>query len=77
MKKAIIITLLKDRDFTTDDFAQVSSSPGEVLREKDISLYIDNLIHTKNHMPTVKPNCMLDKALRLKLLKKVRNDECY
>lgn len=60
MGDALAITLLEARGFTTEDFARVH--PGGSLGKR-LLLHIDDLMHTKNHMPIVKPDYMLDEVL--------------
>ncbi|MFV9989277.1 MAG: KpsF/GutQ family sugar-phosphate isomerase [Coxiella endosymbiont of Dermacentor nuttalli] len=60
MGDALAITLLETRGFTTDDFARIH--PGGSLGRR-LLLHIDKLMHTREHMPSVKLDCMLDEAL--------------
>ncbi|WP_304985801.1 KpsF/GutQ family sugar-phosphate isomerase [Coxiella-like endosymbiont] len=60
MGDALAIVLLEARGFTANDFARVH--PGGSLGRR-LLLHIDDLMHTKDHMPAVKPDCMLDEAL--------------
>ncbi len=57
---AIAITLLQARGFTADDFARFH--PGGALGRR-LLLHVDEIMHTKENMPLVKHNCMLDEAL--------------
>ncbi|AKQ33426.1 KpsF/GutQ family sugar-phosphate isomerase [Candidatus Coxiella mudrowiae] len=60
MGDALAIALLEARGFTANDFARVH--PGGALGRR-LLLHIDDLMHTKDHIPAVKPDCMLDEAL--------------
>lgn len=60
MGDALAIVLLEARGFTADDFARIH--PGGSLGRR-LLLHIDDLMHTGDHIPAVKPDCMLDEAL--------------
>lgn len=60
MGDALAIVLLEARGFTADDFARIH--PGGSLGRR-LLLQINDLMHTGNHIPAVKPDCMLDEAL--------------
>ena len=60
MGDALAIALLEARGFTADDFARIH--PGGSLGRR-LLLHIDDLMHTRDHIPMVKPDCMLDEAL--------------
>ena len=60
MGDAIAISLLEARGFTTDDFARIH--PGGSLGRR-LLLHIDDLMHSRDYMPIVKPDCLLDEAL--------------
>lgn len=60
MGDALAISLLEARGFTTDDFARIH--PGGSLGRR-LSLHICDLMHSRDYMPIVKPDCLLDEAL--------------
>ena len=60
MGDALAIVLLEARGFAADDFARVH--PGGFLGRR-LLLHINDLMHTRDHMPVVKSDCMLDEAL--------------
>ena len=60
MGDALAISLLEARGFTTDDFARMH--PGGSLGRR-LLLHVDDLMHSRDHMPMVKPDCLLDEAL--------------
>ncbi|WP_267256581.1 KpsF/GutQ family sugar-phosphate isomerase [Coxiella endosymbiont of Ornithodoros maritimus] len=60
MGDALAIALLEARGFTADDFARVH--PGGSLGRR-LLLHIADLMHPKDKMPIVKPDCLLDEAL--------------
>ena len=60
MGDALAIVLLEARGFTADDFARIH--PGGSLGRR-LLLQIDDLMHTGDRIPAVKPDCMLDEAL--------------
>lgn len=57
---AIAICLLKNRNFTSEDFAR--SHPGGSLGKK-LTLRIKDIMHTHNKIPSTTPDCTLTKAL--------------
>lgn len=60
MGDALAIALLEARGFTADDFARIH--PGGSLGRR-LLLHIADLMHPKDKMPIVKPDCLLDEAL--------------
>lgn len=60
MGDALAIALLDARGFTSDDFARIH--PGGSLGRR-LLLHIDDIMHTNNSIPIVKPDCLLDQAL--------------
>jgi arabinose-5-phosphate isomerase len=60
MGDALAIALLESRGFTEEDFAR--SHPGGTLGRR-LLLLIDDLMHTGNAMPVVKPDTLLSNAL--------------
>ena len=60
MGDALAIVLLEARGFAVDDFARVH--PGGFLGRR-LLLRIDDLMHTRDRIPMVKSDCMLDEAL--------------
>jgi arabinose-5-phosphate isomerase len=60
MGDAIAIALLEARGFTADDFARIH--PGGTLGRR-LLLHIEDLMHTDESIPKVKPDCILDEAL--------------
>ncbi|AML49349.1 D-arabinose 5-phosphate isomerase [Coxiella burnetii] len=60
MGDALAIALLEARGFTADDFARIH--PGGSLGRR-LLLHIADLMHPKDKMPLVKPDCLLDEAL--------------
>ncbi|QTS84126.1 KpsF/GutQ family sugar-phosphate isomerase [Coxiella endosymbiont of Amblyomma nuttalli] len=60
MGDALAISLLGARGFTSDDFARIH--PGGSLGRR-LLLHVDDLMHFRDHMPMVKPDCLLDEAL--------------
>ena len=66
MGDALAIALLDARGFTADDFARIH--PGGSLGRR-LLLHIDDIMHTNDAIPLVKPDCRLDQAL-LEITKK-------
>ncbi|ABS78251.1 KpsF/GutQ family sugar-phosphate isomerase [Coxiella burnetii] len=60
MGDALAIALLEARGFTANDFARIH--PGGSLGRR-LLLHIADLMHPKDKMPIVKPDCLLDEAL--------------
>ena len=60
MGDALAIALLKARGFTANDFARIH--PGGSLGRR-LLLHVTDLMHSKEKMPIVKPDCLLDEAL--------------
>lgn len=60
MGDALAIALLETRGFTADDFARIH--PGGTLGRR-LLLHIEDLMHTDESIPKVKPDCLLDEAL--------------
>jgi len=60
MGDALAIALLESRGFTADDFAR--SHPGGRLGRR-LLLLIEDIMHTGDRMPTVKPDALLREAL--------------
>lgn len=60
MGDALAIALLEARGFTANDFARIH--PGGSLGRR-LLLHIDDLMHPRDRMPVVKPDCLLDEAL--------------
>lgn len=60
MGDALAISLLEARGFTIDDFARIH--PGGSLGRR-LLLNINDLMHSRDYMPMVKPDCLLDEAL--------------
>lgn len=60
MGDALAIALLDARGFTSNDFARIH--PGGSLGRR-LLLHIDDIMHTDNDIPIVKPDCPLDEAL--------------
>lgn len=60
MGDALAISLLEARGFTIDDFARIH--PGGSLGRR-LLLHIDDIMHSRDYIPIVKPDCLLDKAL--------------
>lgn len=60
MGDALAIALLDARGFTSDDFARIH--PGGSLGRR-LLLRIDDIMHTNNNIPVVKPDCPLAEAL--------------
>ena len=57
---ALAIALLEARGFTANDFAQIH--PGGSLGRR-LLLHVTDLMHSKEKMPIVRPDCFLDEAL--------------
>ena len=60
MGDAIAIALLEVRGFTADDFARIH--PGGSLGRR-LLFHVDDLMHPKEQIPIVNPDCLLDEAL--------------